>query len=57
VDGCHAIVVSDNTNFQRLTRVGRADEHGDCFIVGLERSPVMSNCVDHVVVVDAMSSC
>ena len=33
---------------------GRTDEHGDGGIVSLERSPVVSNCVEHVLLVDAV---
>ena len=49
-----ALIVLDNTNLQRLTSSGRADEHGDGWIVGLEGSPMVSNCVQHVVVGDSV---
>ena len=49
-----AIGIIDNTNFQRLTLRGRSDEHRDVGIVGLEASPVVSECVEHVVIGDTV---
>ena len=34
---------------KRFASRGRADEHRDVRVVGLERSPVVSQCVEHVV--------
>jgi hypothetical protein len=56
VDDGHTLVVLDDTNLQRFAVAGRPDEHRDRRVVGLKGSPVMSNCVDHVVVVDIVLS-
>jgi len=56
VDDGHALVVFHDTNLQRFAVTGRPDEHRDRRVVGLKGSPVMSNCMDHVVVVDAVLS-
>ena len=56
VDDGHALVVFDDANLQRFTGTGRPDEHRDRLVVGVKCSPVMSNCVEHVIVVDAMLS-
>jgi len=47
-------IVLDHAHLHRFTGSGRADEHGDGWIVGLEGSPVVSNSVNHVFVVDAV---
>jgi hypothetical protein len=52
MDDPNAIGVIDDTHFQRLTVGGRSDEHRDVGIVGLESSPVVSECVEHVVIGD-----
>ncbi len=57
VDDGDALSVFDHTNLQRFTSSRRPNEHRDRRIVGLEGSPVMSNCVGHVIVVDAVLSC
>jgi hypothetical protein len=56
VDDGHALVVLNHTDLQRLSSHRRSDEHRHRRVVGDERSPVMSNCVEHVVVVDAVLS-
>ena len=56
MDDGHALVVFDDANLQRFTGTGRPDEHRDRLVVGVKCSPVMSNCVEHVIVVDAMLS-
>ena len=45
--------VLNHTNLQRFASHRRSDEHRDRRVIGDERSPVMSNCVEHVGVVDA----
>jgi hypothetical protein len=52
-----AVGVIDDTNLQRLTVRGRSDEHRDVGIVGLEASPVVSQCMEHVVVGDTVLAC
>jgi hypothetical protein len=49
-----AIGIIDNTNLQRLAVRGRSDEHRDVGIVGLEAAPVVSQCVEHVVIGDTV---
>ena len=45
-----AISVIDDTDFQRLSIRGRSNEHRDVRIIGLEASPVVSECMQHVVI-------
>ena len=45
-----AIGIIDDTDLQRLTSRGRSDVHRDLGIVGLEAPPVMSECMQHVVI-------
>ena len=52
MDDRHAVRIIDNSDLQRLTGHGRSDEHRHVGIIGLEASPVMSECVEHVVVGD-----
>lgn len=47
-----AVGIIDNTNLQRLTVRGWSNEHRDVGIVRLEASPVVSECVEHVVIGD-----
>jgi hypothetical protein len=54
VDHCHAVVVLDDADLERLTSPGRTDEHRDLSIVGFEGSPVVSKGVEHVVIGDAV---
>ena len=53
-DDRDAISVIDDTDFQRLSIRGRSNEHRDVGIVGLEASPVVSECVEHVVIGDTV---
>jgi hypothetical protein len=46
--------VIDNTDLQRFTVRGRSDEHRDVGIIGLEASPVVSQCMEHVVIGDTV---
>lgn len=64
MDDRDAISVIDDTDFSRLSSRGRSNEHRDVRIIGLESSPVVSECVEHVVVGDtclralaSMSTC
>ena len=50
----NAIGIIDDTNLQRLTVRGRSNEHRDVRIVGLESSPVVSKCMEHVVIGDTV---
>ena len=54
MDDRDAIGIIDNTDLQRLTVRGRSDEHGDVGIVGFEASPVVSQCMEHVVIGDTV---
>jgi hypothetical protein len=54
MDDRNAVGVIDDTNLQRLTVRGRSDEHRDVGIIGLESSPVVSECVEHVVIGDTV---
>jgi hypothetical protein len=54
MDDRNAVGVIDDTNLQRLTVRGRSDEHRDVGIVGLEASPVVSQCMEHVVIGDTV---
>ncbi len=45
-----AVVVGYDTDFEWVGGSGRADEQCHLGIVGFECSPVISNCVNHVVV-------
>ena len=54
MDDRNAISVIDNTDLQRLAARGRSDEHRDVGIIGLEASPVVSDCVEHVVIGDTV---
>jgi hypothetical protein len=56
MDDRDAIGVIDNADFQRLAVRGRSDEHRDVGIVGLEASPVVSQCMEHVVIGDTVLS-
>jgi hypothetical protein len=54
MDDRDAIGIIDDADLQRLAVRGRSDEHGDVGIVGLEASPVVSQCVEHVVIGDTV---
>lgn len=54
VDDCHAFGIIDDSDFQRLSVCGWSNEHRDLGMVRLECSPVMSECVDHVVIGDTV---
>jgi len=54
MDDCGAIGIIDNANLQRLTVRRRSDEHRDGGIIRLEASPVVSECVEHVVIGDTV---
>lgn len=54
MDDRGAIGVIDDTDLQRFTVRGRSDEHRDVGIVGLEASPVVSQCMEHVVIGDTV---
>lgn len=54
MDDRDAIGVIDHSDLQRFTVRGWSDEHRDVGIVGLEASPVVSQCVEHVVIGDTV---
>ena len=54
MDDRDASSVIDDADFQRLSIRGRSDEHRDVGIIGLESSPVVSECVEHVVIGDTV---
>jgi len=51
---CRAFVIGDHPNLERLGNGRWTDEHRDRIVVGLEGSPMMSKCVQHVVVADTV---
>jgi len=54
VDDRDVTSVIDDTDLQRLAVLGRSDEHRDVGIIGLEASPVVSECVEHVAIGDTV---
>mgnify|MGYP007046912123 FL=1 len=48
------LVVTDHPDFERPSVAGRSDEHRDAGISCLERSPVVSECMQHVVIRDTV---
>jgi hypothetical protein len=50
----NAVGMIDDTDFQRLTVRRWSDEHRDVGIVSVEASPVVSECVEHVVIGDTV---
>jgi hypothetical protein len=54
VDDRNAVIIIHDTDFQRLSVRGRSNEHRDVGIIGLESSPVVSECVEHVVIGDTV---
>ena len=54
MDDRDTIGVIDDADLQRLAVRGRSDEHRDVGIVGLEASPVVSQCMEHVVIGDTV---
>jgi hypothetical protein len=54
MDDRDTIGVVDNADLQRLTARGRSDEHRDVGIIGVESSPVVSQCMEHVVIGDTV---
>ena len=54
MDDRGAIGVIDNADLQRLAARGRSDEHRDIGVVSLEASPVVSQCMEHVVFGDTV---
>jgi hypothetical protein len=53
-DDGDAFLVDDDADLEWCCGGRRADEHRHVGVVGLERSPVMSKCVQHVVVGDTV---
>jgi len=53
-DDRNAIGIVDDADLQRFTGRGRSDEHRDVGIVGRKASPVVSQCVEHVVIRDTV---
>jgi hypothetical protein len=49
-----AIGIVDDTDFRRLTIRRWSDEHRDVRIISLEASPVVSECMQHVVIGDTV---
>jgi hypothetical protein len=54
VDERDAISVIDDADLQGLAVRGRSNERRDVGIVGLEASPVVSQCMEHVVIGDTV---
>gem|GEM_PF-5357888 len=56
MDHGNSFVIVDHSDLQGLAGSGWADEHGDSGIVGVEGPPVMSECVQHVLVWDVVAA-
>jgi hypothetical protein len=54
MDDRDAVGVIDDADLQRLAGHRGSDEHRDVGIVGLEASPVVSQCMEHVVIGDTV---
>ena len=54
MDHRSAVIVGDDADFQRDGARRRTDEHRHSVVIGLERLPVMSKGVKHVVVGDTV---
>lgn len=54
MDHRDTVVIDDHSDFQRIASPRGPDEHRHVRIVCFEGSPVVSNCVQHVVIVDAV---
>ena len=54
MDDRDAVGVIDDADLQRLAGRRGSDEHRDVGIVGFEASPVVSQCVEHVVIGDTV---
>ncbi len=54
MDDRNAVGIIDNADLQRLAVRGGSDEHCDVGIVGLEASPVVPQCMEHVVIGDTV---
>ena len=54
MDNRDDIGIIDDAELHRLTSRGGSDEHRHVGIVGLEASPVVSQCVEHVVIGDTV---
>jgi hypothetical protein len=54
MDHGDARIVLNHADLQRFASHRRPYEHRDRRIVGFECSPVMSNCMKHVIVCDAV---
>lgn len=50
VDHGGSLIVIDDADLERLCSGCRTDVHGDGRVVGLERSPMVAHCTQHVVV-------
>ena len=49
-----AVLVGDDPDLQRLSRHRWTDEHRDRKVIGFECSPMMTQCVQHVIVGDTV---
>ena len=54
MDDGDPIVIVEHSDFEWLGVGRRTDEHSDVCVVGIERSPVVSECMRHVVVGDTV---
>ena len=54
MDDRNAVGIIYDTNLKRFTVRLRSDEHRDVGIIGLESSPVVSWCMEHVVIEDTV---
>lgn len=54
VDHCGPLLIIDDSDIERFCIHGRTDVRGDSRVVGLEREPVVAECMEHVVVGDTV---
>ncbi len=57
MDDGRSVLICYHPNLQWSGCCGWSDEHGGRRVVGLERSPMMLKCVQHVLVRDTVLAC
>jgi hypothetical protein len=54
VDNCDTVVIDDDAYLEWITTGGGTYEHCDVRIIGLERPPMVSKGMEHVIVCDTV---
>src|SRR4051812_27346123 len=49
-----SLLIVDDADLERFRTAGWSDVHRDVRVIGLERLPVVAECVEHVVVADTV---